>query len=495
MRNKFLLSILFASLVISIFTLRGGHEWGDDFASYILQARSILNGNTQEFVEHNTFTILKSSFQIGPVAYPWGYPLILTPFYALNGVSSLSLKLPGVLFFACFLLCLYYGLIETNLTPVDRLLFVGIFAFNPGLIKFLNQILSDVPFLFFSTLALFLMLHKNKSTRAYVLLGVTISIAFFIRTAGILLLVSYLVIEFFGLWNNRKNIKLHKFVLSKNFMVCYIFGLLWIAYALIFPGGGESYLTQYSGFQIGEIWNFSISYFGLFGSFFGETTLWANLYHILFIFFLIGLWIRRREETIFIIFFFLWMVLLITWPYWQGLRFIFPLLPIFIYFTFQGMKTTISKLPERWHFIGQRAFVIFWLVILCTFFFDASANVYSNLKNAQVIKGPFDAYSIQMFDYIKEVTAPNSVIVFFKPRAMRLMTDRDAIMLVECDHLLMGDYVVLSRNQKIAENHQIQPDKIVACKLPLKEVFKNRNFVTYKILKWCRKQEALPKNL
>jgi hypothetical protein len=61
-----------------------------------------------------------------------------------------------------------------------------------------------------------------------------------------------------------------------------------------------------------------------------------------------GLWIRRKEEPVFIIFFSLWMILLITWPYWQGTRFIFPLLPILIYFTFQGMKTAINKLPEKY---------------------------------------------------------------------------------------------------------------------------------------------------
>ena len=483
MSNKLLLSIIFVSFVVSVCTLRGGHEWGDDFASYIMQAESIVNGNTQEFVEHNSFTIFNSSFQIGPVAYPWGYPLILAPVYALKGVSPLSLKIPGLLFFAGFLLCLYYGLMGTNLTYVERLLLVALFAFNPILIKFLNQILSDVPFLFFSTLALLLMVRKNKNTYDHILLGGVISLAFFIRTAGILLLVSYLAFEFFGGWSNRKNREAYKTVLQRVFMVCGVFGLLWITYALVFPGGGESYFAQYRPLQIEEILGFSNSYFHLFSLFFGETTLWNNLYYVLIIFFLIGLWTRRKEETIFIIFLFLWIILLISWPYWQGLRFIFPLLPIFIYFTFQGMKTVISKMPERLHLISQRVFLIFWLIIICVFLFNSSANAYLNLQNNQTAGGPFDPYSMQMYDYIKEKTPPDSIIVFFKPRAMRLMTVRDAIMLAECDRLLTGDYVVLSRNKKIAENHQIQPNEIVACNLPLEEVFKNRKFVTYKILK------------
>ncbi|PYV38351.1 MAG: hypothetical protein DMG09_12215, partial [Acidobacteria bacterium] len=79
MRNKPIVVIIIASLFLGASTLTRGHDWGDDFASYIMQAGSILSGRTREFVEHNSFTIFESSSQIGPVAYPWGYPLILSP--------------------------------------------------------------------------------------------------------------------------------------------------------------------------------------------------------------------------------------------------------------------------------------------------------------------------------------------------------------------------------------------------------------------------------
>src|SRR4029078_435394 len=119
-----------ASLIIGAATLTRGHEWGDDFASYIMQAKSILNGTAHEFVEHNSFTIFESSNQIGPVAYPWGYPLILTPIYFLKGINPLALKLPGLFFYAGFLVCLYF-LIRSRLTQAESLLYLCLFAFNP----------------------------------------------------------------------------------------------------------------------------------------------------------------------------------------------------------------------------------------------------------------------------------------------------------------------------------------------------------------------------
>ena len=59
-QNKVILAIVILSLIIGSATLTRGHEWGDDFASYIMQAKRILNAKSQEFVEHNAFTIFES---------------------------------------------------------------------------------------------------------------------------------------------------------------------------------------------------------------------------------------------------------------------------------------------------------------------------------------------------------------------------------------------------------------------------------------------------
>ena len=135
LRNPALIIILVVSMVIGSSQLTRGHEWGDDFAAYIMQAKSIFNGDMQNFVEHNGITIHQSSTQVGPVAYPWVYPLILMPIYAARGISPLALKLPGLFFFAGFLICIYLWAKE-RLTQTESLLFVSLFAFNPLLLNF-----------------------------------------------------------------------------------------------------------------------------------------------------------------------------------------------------------------------------------------------------------------------------------------------------------------------------------------------------------------------
>lgn len=481
MSKKSIFVIISASLIIGAATLTRGHEWGDDFASYIMQAKSILNGTTLEFLEHNSFTIFESSNQIGPVAYPWGYPLILTPIYFLKGINPLALKLPGLFFYAGFLICLYL-LFKNRVTPTESLLLICLFAFNPLLIQFLDQILSDVPFLFFSTVALFLITNDDKRNNIhFVLIGIIIFFAFFIRATGLLLLASFIILELFKIWSNRTNRSFIQQSTRNLFVVCGTFGLLWILSILIFPNDGESYLVQYQAFNIRTAIGFIYSYFRVFSLFFGNSLIWQIIYYVVFVFFLIGVWVQRKKETLFIIFFSLWMILLITWPAWQGPRFIFPVLPIFIYLAFQGIKFILGKLPEKYIQTTQWAFYGFWSLIIGVFLFNSIANAYMNLQNDREINGPFDSYSNEVYKYIKEETPSNSIIIFFKPRAMSLMTDHDAIMSAECDRILKGDYLVLSR--KVGKNQQIPPEEIDTCMLPLSEVLKNSRFIVYKIQK------------
>ena len=481
MWKALLLALIVVSLLLAVSSLTRGHIWGDDFASYVLQAGSIVNGTMGEFVEHNTFTIFESSSQIGPVAYPWGYPLILAPVYAVEGIHPLALKLPGLLFFAGFLLCLYL-LMRTRLAKMESILLVSLFAFCPLLIGFLDQILSDIPFLFFSTLALLLMIREESlQAGSAVLLGCAIAAAFFIRTTGILLLLSFLLLEAWMVWLHRhdpEGVRRR----GKNMLISTgAFVLLWMLYALLFPGGGESYFAQYQDFTIRNGLEIAWQYFLVFGQFFGENSFWKIVYYFLFIFFLLGAWTRRKQDLVFILFFVIWMLLLITWPSWQGPRFIFPLLPIFVYFAFQGMKTAIETLPPRFVRYGRWAVYGFWILVALSFLFTSGAHAYVNLQNLRMINGPFDSFSREVYDYIQEKTPNDSVIVFFKPRAMRLLTGHDSLMSTECERILKGDILVLSR--KVGENQQIPPEEIGTCHLPLEEVLKNNRFIVYQIQK------------
>lgn len=59
--NPALIFIVGLSILLGWARLTTGHDCGDDFASYIMQAKSILDGNVQEFfVPEQRVTILKT---------------------------------------------------------------------------------------------------------------------------------------------------------------------------------------------------------------------------------------------------------------------------------------------------------------------------------------------------------------------------------------------------------------------------------------------------
>ena len=475
-----LVIILLVSLVLGAGMLRRGHEWGDDWAWYVLQAKSIWEGTTDEFIEISNFTNYQSTTHLGPLAYPWGYPLLLVPFYAWNGLSPLTLKIPGLIFYAGFLICLYL-FAKSRLTQTESLLLVSLFAFNPLLVGFLDHILSDIPFLFFSTLTLYLVTQQSESRTRFALIGASVFFTTFLRATGLLLLGCFLIIEFFKLIALRTDRELIKHIILNSFIVCAVFAGLWFANLLLFPGGGESYLSQYENLTVDLVIGYIGAYFMVFGWFFGDAQTGQYLYYVVLVFALLGAWIRRREDLYFILFFAVWMLVHITYPYWQGPRYIFPLLPIFIYFAFQGMKFGVEKISKQYRLTGQRVMYGFWIAIAGYFLVTSSVSAYNNVRNGRQINGPFDPVSMEVYDWVERKTSPDSVLIFYKARAMRLMTNHPTIMINECDGMLKGDYLILSK--KVGENNQVPPEEIDACNLPLDKVFDNRRFIIYQILK------------
>jgi len=486
MRNKtilFLLLILLSSAFLGSSILTRGHLWGDDFAAYLMQAKSITNGSMQTFIEHNTFTIMESSEQIGPFAYPWGFPLLLVPAYILFGIDPLLLKLPGLLTYIVFLLAFFF-MIKRRFTLTESLLTVSLFAFNPELLHFVDNILSDIPFLLLSTLSILLAdmtVHETRRKHRLVLAagtGASIFGAFFFRTQGLILLGSLLLFQAIQFLRQREQ---RKKIISDSLLIVAVFSILWGISTLIFPGGQTSYLALYAGFSL-ELFFDNIPYYSnIFSQFFSTLPGISFVFGIFVVFFFIGLISRFMEDLLFVIYSFLYLLVLWSWPERQGYRFLFPLLPLFIYFALKGMRTMIQKIGGEQKALLQKTEYAFLSLMVVLLAYNAGNYAYINLRDHREINGPFDPFSMETYAFIKDNTPSDSVIVFFKPRAMRLMTDRDSIALTDCDRIPTGDYLALSK--KVGENLQIPPEHIGECNLPLKTVFQNRRFVVYQILK------------
>jgi hypothetical protein len=316
---------------------------------------------------------------------------------------------------------------------------------------------------------------KRKPIMA-ALTGAAIFIAFFVRTQGLILLGSLLLfqgIRFLRQPEGRRQI------FTDTLLTVGVFGGLWGVSKIIFPDGQTGYLALYEDFRIETLTGNLVAYSKLFEEFFATLPGQALFFGIFVVLFLIGLVTRFKADLLFALYVALYLIVLWTWPEWQGYRFLFPMLPFFVYFAVQGIKATLAKVSENQKSIVQIGAYAYLLLIAALFAYNAGWNAYGNLRANREINGPFDPLSMETYKFIKNNTPSDSVIVFFKPRAMRLMTDRNALALTECERIPEGDYVALSK--KVGENLQIPPEQIDECNLPLHKVFENRRFVVYEV--------------
>ncbi len=466
-----LVFILLLSAQLSASLLTRGHLWWDDFASYIMQAQSLLHGTTREFIAHNTFTIENSSVPPGPVAYPWGLPILLAPVLEIFGMKLLAFKAINTIFFLLFLI-VFQRLARLRLPVSWSLFLAAILAFNPALLAAHDLILSDIPFLFFSTLAILLIESGNK--RSW-LTGGVIFAALSLRTNGLLLLVPLVVAQVmrFRAWSEaRQNWR----VILAPYLV---FGVLTAWLYLLLPSGQESYVSHFTTLTFSQIWANTLYYLSLPGEFFKDVPYGAVFFALSVILFLVGIITNPRKNWIVLSYIVVTMGLYIIWPETQGLRFLFPILPLGLLIAAEGLQTGTEKLSARikpfarWAGLGAVG-----ALIILSLMGSAQSGI-SNLQNGRAINGPFDPLSTEMFDFIRTQTPPKSVIVFFRPRVMRLLTGRDSFLSLECARIPPGDYLALSK--KAEDNLQIPADKVDGCSLALSPVFENRRFIVYRV--------------
>jgi 4-amino-4-deoxy-L-arabinose transferase-like glycosyltransferase len=475
--------VLIVSAISSFAVLNTGHDWGDDFASYIAQAKSIINGTETIFYEQNSFTIYNSSQVIGPVVYPWGFPLILAPFYYFFGLNPFFLKIPSILCFLLFLM-VFFVLIRKSFSSWEAILLVAIMAFNPVILNFLNNILSDIPFLFFSTLSVFLIdrfVSGNQDDTfpsvKGAILGISIFLAVFIRTNGLVLLVTLLGCHIVHAIQHA-----HSPVGRKKRIVSYsipyiVFTILWLLSLVVLPSGESTYISPFSSFSfIGVLKDNLPYYFHLIESFFAglPSTQVVNGFLLAFLF--VGILARLEKDYAIILYSVMAVAVLLVWPFRQGVRFIFPVIPFFLYFSFLGTRTVFSGIKGIYRKLGTASIYIFWIALFITFAIQSEQLVQSNLATGRYVSGPFDPASAAMFRYIQTQTPANSVIVFFKPRFMNLVTNRKSIMINVCGQMTRGDFIVIN---KADSGNQISGDEIGACNLKTTLTFENDGFEIY----------------
>ena len=385
-------------------TIRAGHEWGDDFAMYILQAKHITEGQWSAPVEYIYNPALPA---MGPPAYPPLFPLLLAPIYGMFGMDLRLMKMEQVLFLAAAFYFLF-ELSRTKLGSKPPLLLVAVSAASPYLWQAKEHITSDIPFLFFCFLALIL-IAKNEQTewqnlKLALSAGVVTYLCFATRTVGIALLPPLVAQALLKRRCHRNN------ALSAG-LAC----LLFIVHWLVFRSKG-SYIDQLSGIlrsiphniQI-HSWNLARLYLA------GNGSFGLFLFVVFVILFAVGFVRQCRvnpgsPEA----FFLCYGGVILLWPSDNDPRFLLPLFPLAVIYA----GIALAELPRarsRW---------VTAVLVACL-----SMNYmigYRHSTTKSITEGIGDPDFVRMCNFLTANTSRDSVVVFSKPRLLGLLTGRRA---------------------------------------------------------------------
>lgn len=504
---KVLLAFIISLTGILLYnTLTHGHDWGGDFSAYIMQAQSVAEGSLCEFIKANRFTIQQSLSSLGPVVYPWGFPVMLSPFYAVFGLNMIALKMVGVISYLIFLLLLWIGFRKYH-SYLWLYSLVCLFSLNPFLLKFLNNILSDIPFMLFSTFTiLFIGKLFVEGKRIIspacdsILLGVSIAAAFFIRSNGILLLVTLSITQFIAIAHRLSQVETVNDSWSStiksffspsrttiqniciNLLPYFSFLGVLLLWRAFLPEGGSYHMDHLGMISVYNIKPHLRFYFELPSEFFTGVPFRNLLYGVSIPCAIVGLSRRFRHDYHIVVYLILTFSLYIFWPAIQGFRFLFPVLPFYYSFVLSGLETFQGGANAIERALRRLICLLPIVIVLSYFGMNTISGAYKNIiDNRESSSGPFTTISTNMFSFIEQNTEAESTVIFFKPRVMRMLTGRRSLMTNKMKELSRGDYLCLYL--KGGTYDQVTPDAIIrlseegAARL----IYENSEFRVYRL--------------
>ncbi len=450
-----LFALLVVASLLAFGSLTKGHDWGDDFASYIMQARSVVEFDPQTFVEANLFTLTHSEIVRIPLVYPWGAPVILAPAYAAFGLDIHALKIPNVACFLMFLLTLFLFARGYH-SSVFTLFVVAIFSTSPLLLMELNRIGSDIPFMLASTLSMLLIDATVMRGRRLIcknwdasILGLCLATSISIRPNGWLLVLTLLFAHALKLRAAQRSIHFdHTLTVETHsraqvtlpYISC---GTALLVWNIIFPVS----ISRLSAVPpiTPEIFNQNtLVYLLLPSQFFYGAPYPLIFYSGALGFVVLGVRASWARTPHFLFYCGTTLGLLVLWPFYQGVRFILPIVPFFFHFMLEGVRTVRSQLGPRGVKLFDAVSLSVGVLLIGSLCLASVAGVQKNLRDQRMpIEGPFSKEAREMFNFISTQTDPDDVIVFFKPRLMRLLTERRSFDSGSRVALEQSDYICL----------------------------------------------------
>ena len=493
-KNTNTIALFFIACIVILYALaaRDGHNWKGDFSQYIMHAQNLVQG-----IPYTQLGVL-SIDGIAHAGTPPGYPLIIAPIIALLGLNFIALKIQMAVLFGLGL-WVYWKHIQNDLPIKWALCSLAFLAFTPWILKFSNNLLTDIPYLTASLFALF-WAHKFFQNpphfKSAMIVSTTIVLACSFRSIGIVIVGTMVIYA----------------ILFRRHHLVHTLGIALVSYICItiiyfsFEAGG-SYASQFSlnPYIIAKaVWQNLV---GLERSFTQMVALYPSRdekslsYNIInkpiliayCLLMFLGLFrsIQKRGFYLHDLYMPLSLIPLLIYPYPMRARYLLPLLPFAHAYTLIGFRYLLVILCKYFsHNILRPIFryrhilpVLLWLPLF--FAYWGHYTLRPTTKEANVLKDP-DVQSL--FQEIHNRQTEISCVLFWRPRILRLFTpvqtagvyniNQHPWTLEEIAHInrLGVSHIILDpHNPKLATFTTLHPNHF-------KSVFKNDTFHLMQII-------------
>ena len=501
-----------AVFIVCFLNLAEGHDWGDDFALYIGQARAITEFELDPVVQSNIYSIENSSWSsFSPVAYPWGYPLILAPLYAIWGVDYGVFQVLQCLFFAAFA-----GLLLRIFSPrvglVGASLLVLLIASSVVYVGWAQSVTADFPYMAFVAVTLVLLDRVRRagpavgvSTGLLVVLGLVAAFATNVRREGIVLFFAIAVVQLGALISDRRAVEragrgpFLKSLPWRRLAIPHAAGLgLLVAFQVVFPG---PFATSYPGTGPGQMKANAIWFRDVLAQIIGLMDVGAGslgyagsealakwmlaLFVVAavsgFVLRLVRAW---REDAGVAAYLAAAVIVVGILPFHEG-RYFFTIAPLLAYFAYQGVRETIhiaarSLGDRRRDSTASAVASLFIAALLIPNLADLRHRTDIRIGyESYVVWGPAAPAANEMFAKVREVVPEDDVVAFFRGRAMNLLGERRGLYLTVLDQILeRADWYAM---EKGSDYSQYALSEAEAAANGMVAVWENNKFVLWKV--------------
>lgn len=469
-RKDALIAVVLAAvtLVLAAGMLDGGHPWSDDFAGYMLQGRAIAEGCVKEQTQlnlmlHPSRLDFGGDVVEGALVYVWGLPMLLSVVYRLvgydmpAGTQLIFYKLPGVLLLAAAAALAYWFFRRRFSRPVSAVL-AAVLCMGREILVESTYVQTDVPCMALSLLALLLIevFLQQRGMGRRVLTGAALGAAMWftceLRLNG--KTVAAVIALAHGLALLRERPKGRGWLTHAVPWVT--MAVLWGMTRAFLPeatsntahiAGGPNWWILHNIKAYDDVLKDWIMQMLPTGFPFAEAARF-----VLYALAVLGMLAHGLRENLHLTVLTLGTFAVVyLLPYFQGIRYLYNVLPLLLMFAAYGgmlLVDELAKRPAAHRAARAGCGVVLALLILGT----AQNTAHSEAEHLRDggLSSRYDAYSDEMTDmfaYVCENTAEDAVIVFFKPRLMYLNTGRVGFVPDVGDHVFSeADYVLLTSN-------------------------------------------------